>query len=210
MVNSLTPPQPDTRQKILNAARIEFHRAGFDGARMQDISDVAGINKALLHYYFKSKDELFEAVFRESFRTHFQPILEVMQMDLPLEEKVQRFVNAYISTIQIHPYIPGFVIHELNRNPQRMADLAISMNRNAVASFIQQLREGMDAGRYREMDPRQALVSLLSMMLFPFIAAPVVKGIFNLDVVAYHHFIEARKTEIPHAFFALLHPTRSV
>lgn len=210
MVNPLVPTQPDTRQKILDAARIEFHRAGFDGARMQDIADVAGINKALLHYYFKSKDELFEAVFRESFRTHFQPIIEAMQLDLPLEEKVTRFVNAYISTIQIHPYIPGFVIHELNRNPQRMADFAVSMNRNAVGGFLRQLQDGMDEGRYRVMDPRQAMVTLLSMMLFPFIAAPVVKGMFNLDVVAYHHFIEARKAEIPLAFFALLQPMRSV
>ncbi len=204
MVKPFPPPSPDSREKILDAARVVFHRAGFDGARMQDIADSARINKALLHYYFRSKDDLFEAVFQESFRTNFLPIIEVMQLDLPLEEKVTRFVNAYISTIQIHPYIPGFVIHELNRNPDRMAALAVSMNRVAVATFIEQLKQGMEAGLYREMDPRQALVSLLSMMLFPFIAAPVVKGIFNLDVVAYHHFIEARKVEIPRMFFALI------
>lgn len=206
MVNPAFPPQPDTREKILDAARIVFHRAGFDGARMQDIADGAGINKALVHYYFRNKDELFESVFKESFRTHFQPIIAVMQLDIPLEDKVTRFVNAYISTIQIHPYIPGFVIHELNRNPDRMAEMAVSMNRAAVGVFLQQLRDGMDAGVFREMDPRQALVSLLSMMLFPFIAAPVIKGMFNLDVVAYHHFVEARKVEIPRAFFALLKP----
>jgi TetR/AcrR family transcriptional regulator len=204
MVKPFPPPPPDSREKILDAARVVFHRAGFDGARMQDIADNARINKALLHYYFRSKDELFEAVFQESFRTNFQPIIEVMQLDLPLEEKVTRFVNAYISTIQIHPYIPGFVIHELNRNPDRMAAMAVSMNRTAVASFIEQLKLGMDAGLYRSMDPRQALVSLLSMMLFPFIAAPVVKGMFNLDVVAYHHVIEARKVEIPRMFFAMI------
>jgi AcrR family transcriptional regulator len=206
MVKPFPPPPPDSREKILDAARVVFHRAGFDGARMQDIADSARINKALLHYYFRSKDDLFEAVFKESFRTNFLPIIEVMQLDLPLEEKVPRFVNAYISTIQIHPYIPGFVIHELNRNPVRMSELAVSMNRSAVGTFIQQLKEGMDAGRYRQMDPRQAVVSLLSMMLFPFIASPVIKGLFNLDAVAYHQFIEARKEDIPRAFFALLKP----
>lgn len=204
MVNPAFPPQPDSRDKILDAARIVFHRAGFDGARMQDIADGAGINKALVHYYFRSKDELFEAVFQESFRTNFKPIIEVMQLDLPLEEKVTRFVDAYIRTIQIHPYIPGFVIHELNRNPDRMAAMAVSMNRGAVATFLDQLKQGMDAGLYRPMDPRQALVSLLSMMLFPFIAAPVMKGVFNLDTVAYHHFIEARKADIPRMFFAMI------
>lgn len=200
------PPTTDTRNKILNAARVEFQQGGFDGARMQDIANTAGINKALLHYYFRNKDELFEAVFRESFRTNFQPIIDVMSLDLPLEEKVPRFVNAYISTIQIHPYIPGFVVHELNRNPERMAEMAVSMNRSAVGSFLEQLKQGMDAGYYRPMDPRQALVSLLSMMLFPFIAAPVMKAMFNLDIVAYHRFIEARKEDIPRTFFALLKP----
>ena len=193
MVKPLIPPTIDTRNKILNAARIEFQQGGFDGARMQDIANTAGINKALLHYYFRSKDELFEAVFQESFRTNFQPIIDVMSLDIPLEEKVTRFVNAYISTIQIHPYIPGFVVHELNRNPERMAEMAVAMNRSAVGRFLEQLKVGMDAGVYRQMDPRQALVSLLSMMLFPFIAAPVMKGMFNLDIVAYHRFIEARK-----------------
>ena len=206
MVNPTFPPQPETREKILDAARVVFHRAGFDGARMQDIADGARINKALVHYYFRNKDELFEAVFRESFRTNFQPIIDVMALDIPLEEKVPRFVNAYISTIQIHPYIPGFVVHELNRNPERMAEMAVSMNRSAVGRFLEQLKVGMDAGAYRQMDSRQALVSLLSMMLFPFIAAPVMKGIFNLDIVAYHRFIEARKEEIPRTFFALLKP----
>jgi AcrR family transcriptional regulator len=206
MVKPFPPPPPDSREKILDAARIIFHRAGFDGARMQDIADSAGLNKALVHYYFRNKDELFEAVFRESFRTNFQPIIDVMALDIPLEDKVPRFVNAYISTIQIHPYIPGFVIHELNRNPERMADMAVAMNRSAVGRFLEQLKQGMDAGYYRQVDPRQALVSLLSMMLFPFIAAPVMKGIFNLDVVAYHRFIEARKEEIPRTFFALLKP----
>ncbi len=204
MVKPLSPPEVETRTKILAAARAAFHRAGFDGARMQDIADSAGINKALVHYYFRSKDALFDAVFKESFRVNFQPIIEGMEADIPIEEKVTRFVNAYISVIQIHPYIPGFVIHELNRNPDRMAALAASMNRQAVARFLQQIQDGIDAGRFRPIDPRQALVSLLSMMLFPFIAAPVVKGVFNLDPLQFHQFIEARKVEIPVMFFALL------
>lgn len=210
MVNPLYPRWPGTREKILNAARIEFHRAGFDGARMQLIADTAGINKALLHYHYRSKDALFEAVFSEDFRTHFVPIIEVMRLGLPLEEKVARVVAGYIDTILIHPHLPGFVIHELNRNPERMAGLAISMNRASVGVFLDQLREGMREGRYRDMDPRQAMVSLLSMLLFPFIASPVVKGVFNLDVVAFHEFMKARKDEIPRMFFAILKPTDSL
>lgn len=204
MVKPNSQNDSDSRERILSAAREVFHRAGFDGARTKDIADAAGINKALLHYYFRSKDDLFEAVFQDAFRTHFQPIIQVMGTDLPLEEKVTTFVAAYIDTILQHPYIPGFVIHELNRNPQRMANLAVTMNRGAITTFLDQIRQGITSGRYRQMDPRQALASLMSLTLFPFIAAPVIRGMFTLDDPAFHAFILERKQEIPRMFFALL------
>lgn len=204
MVKPNSQLEPDSRAKILAAAREVFHRAGFDGARTKDIADAAGINKALLHYYFRSKDDLFEAVFRDAFRANFQPIIQVMGMEIPLEEKVTTFVGAYIDTILQHPYIPGFVIHELNRNPQRMVEMAIVMNRGAINSFLDQIRQGIAAGRYRHMDPRQAFVSLMSLTLFPFIAAPLLKGVFMFDDPAYRTFISERKEEVPRMFFALL------
>jgi AcrR family transcriptional regulator len=204
MVKPNSQHDSDSRTRILAAAREVFHRAGFDGARTKDIADAAGMNKALLHYYFRSKDELFEAVFQDAFRTNFQPIIQVMGKELPLEEKVTTFVSAYIDTILQHPYIPGFVIHELNRNPQRMVDMAVSMNRGSINAFLDQIRQGIASGRYRQMDPRQAFVSLMAITLFPFIAAPLLKGVFSFDDPAYHAFITERKVEIPRMFFALL------
>lgn len=199
--------EADTRARILASARAAFHRAGFDGARTQDIADAAGINKALLHYYFRTKDALFEAVFDDAFRTHFAPVFEMMSAtDAPLEEKVRRFTDAYIRVLLLHPYLPGFVIHELNRNPDRMVMIAMGIGRGALNTVFNQLRQGMASGRYRTADPRQLLVTLMGLVLYPFIARPVVSALLQLDERAFHDFVLARKEEIPRQFFAMIQP----
>lgn len=206
MVKPTGQNDADTRDRILAAARLVFHRAGFDGARTQDIADAAGINKALLHYYFRSKDQLFEAVFEDAFRTHFTPVFEMMSVpDAPLEDKIRRFTEAYIHTLLLHPYLPGFVIHELNRNPQRLVALALGTGRGGLNAVFDQLRQGMASGRYRTADPRHLMVTLMGMVLYPFIARPVLSALLHLDERAYHDFMLARKDEIPRQFLAMLH-----
>lgn len=196
-----------TRDRILAAAREIFHRAGFDGARTQDIADAAGINKALLHYYFRTKDQLFEAVFEDAFRTHFAPIFEMMAApDAPLDHKIRRFIDTYIHTLLLHPYLPGFVIHEINRNPQRMAVMAMSAGRGALTAVFDQLRQGMASGHLRTTDPRQLMVSLMGMVLYPFIARPILTPMLHLDDRAFHDFVLARKDEVHRQFFAMVSP----
>ena len=83
----------NTEQKILNAAEEVFHTKGYDGARMQEIADKASINKGLLHYYFKSKDALFDTIFSLALRRMVTNIQSVLSMDIPLEEKINREEN---------------------------------------------------------------------------------------------------------------------
>lgn len=199
---------PDTRNRILAAAREVFQRSGFDGARTADIADMAGINKALLHYYFRSKDQLFEAVFSDAFATHFAPVLDLLSSpDLTLDEKIRRFVDAYITTLLQHPHLPGFVIHELNRNPQRLVAIATGFGRGALTSFFDQLRQGMVSGRYKTADPRQLMVSLMGMILYPFIARPLIVALFQFDERGFRDFVLTRKLEVPKQFYAMLKPT---
>jgi TetR/AcrR family transcriptional regulator len=207
MVKPTGQNDADTRVRILAAARVVFHRAGFDGARTQDIADAAGINKALLHYYFRTKDQLFESVFEDAFQTHFAPVFKMMSVpDAPLDTTIHRFTEAYIDTLLEHPYLPGFVIHELNRNPQRLVDLALDAGRSGFSAVFDQLRQGMASGIYRTADPRQLMVTLMGMVLYPFIARPILSALMQLDEHAYPDFIRYRKDEIPRQFFALLQP----
>lgn len=107
----------DTEKKILEAAKEVFQQKGMDGARMQEIANAAGINKAMLHYYFRSKQLLFEAVFKNAFSLLSPQLNKVLNDDSSIEEKVKSFTHNYISFMKKHPYLPNFIIQESNRNP---------------------------------------------------------------------------------------------
>ena len=106
------------RKKSLSAAREVFLQKGFAGARMQDIADEAGINKALLHYYFRSKEKLFETIFREAFEKLIPHITEVFSSDLPFYDKIRAFTDAYITMAIENPFIPLFVLNAMHSDPE--------------------------------------------------------------------------------------------
>src|ERR1700712_5053671 len=95
-----------TEQKILAAAEEVFHEKGYDGARMQEIAEHAGINKGLLHYYFKTKDKLFEAIFSRALQHMISKIFGILEMELPLEDKIRLIVDQYMSMILKNPTLP--------------------------------------------------------------------------------------------------------
>jgi TetR/AcrR family transcriptional regulator len=112
-----------TEEKIFEAATDVFVEKGMDGARMQDIATLAGINKALLHYYFRTKDQLFSKVFEKIAKRMFSKFAPVFDENLTLEEKIRFFFNAHISFMKDNPRLPGFILNELNRNPARIKKL---------------------------------------------------------------------------------------
>src|ERR1700759_4757996 len=107
-----------TEEKILSAAKKVFLTKGMDGARMQDIADEAGINKALLHYYFRSKDKLFEQIFLDVAGALLPRIFAILESDRGLFEKIESFCDEYISQLIETPYVPIFILNEIHRQPQ--------------------------------------------------------------------------------------------
>src|SRR5687768_8536696 len=116
-------PDEGTEQKIFDAADRVFARRGTDGARMQEIAEEAGVNKALLHYYYRTKDQLAEAVFKRIVAKFLPTVVQVMASDLELEEKVERIVHTYLDQLSRRPYIPGYVISEITHHPDRLPKL---------------------------------------------------------------------------------------
>ncbi|MFK5974290.1 MAG: TetR/AcrR family transcriptional regulator, partial [Flavobacteriaceae bacterium] len=108
----------NTENRILTAAKNVFQRKGMDGSRMQEIANEAGINKAMLHYYYRSKQLLFEAVFKNAFSLLAPQLNAILNDDSSIEEKIKNFTHNYITFILKHPYLPNFIIQELNRNPE--------------------------------------------------------------------------------------------
>ncbi|HPF52532.1 MAG TPA: TetR/AcrR family transcriptional regulator [Draconibacterium sp.] len=186
----------NTEEKILNAAQTVFIRKGMDGARMQEIANEAGINKALLHYYFRTKEKLFNAIFKMVFSRIFPNLMTMVYSDLPFEEKLGIFLDKYIDLLQKNPYLPTFILKEMNRNPEFLATI-IKSNGVNPAEVMGMFEKEMDAGKIRRLDPRDLLVNMLGLSIFPIAAGPLLSIMFfENDKNAYNEFIEKRKITI--------------
>ena len=185
--------QTNAEQLILQAARKVFIEKGMEGARMQEIADEAGINKALLHYYFRSKDKLFQAVFLEAFQKFLPQIELLIKSELPFLEKLHLFINNYISIMIENPYIPGFVLNELTQNPQRLADL-LKNRTSRMPELLVQIHNEIENGILKPFEPKQILINSLALCIFPFVARPVIQNIFfGNNRETYDSFLEERK-----------------
>lgn len=192
----MTELDTTTEQSILKAARKIFTHKGFDGARMQEIADEAGINKALLHYYFRSKDKLFEAIFKDVLNTVFPKVISVLMSPIPLFEKIEQVSFNYIEMLKQNPDIAIFVFHEISRNPQRL----VGNFKNAGADFEvikTQIAQEVEAGNIIPIKAEHLIANLISMCVFPFIAKPVFMGLTGMDQNAWLQFLEERKQIIP-------------
>ena len=181
-----------TEDKILEAAKNVFVTKGMEGARMQEIADAAGINKALLHYYFRSKERLFEAIFSEIIKFAFPKITRIAQSDEPFVTKLEQVVDAYIDLLIKHPFIPGFVMKELNRDPSGLFKMIVKFGLNPQF-FFDQIQLAMDRGEIIQMPPRHLAANIISMCIFPFAARPLVSFVlFKDDQVALEAFYAER------------------
>ncbi|MGD0710185.1 MAG: TetR/AcrR family transcriptional regulator [Bacteroidales bacterium] len=185
-----------TEKKILDAAKTVFLEKGFDGARMQEIADEAKINKALVHYYFRSKDKLFDAIFQEAFQQFLPKIAEIMMTEKPLFEKIEFFIDTYIFMLLKNPHLPGFVMHEINRNPDRIVN--IIKGSGFKPEYLEKaIRKEVKAGLIIPIDPVHLIINILGMCLFPIIGRPIIKGfVFNDSDKAYNKFLSERKKEV--------------
>jgi AcrR family transcriptional regulator len=181
-----------TEEKILEAAKTVFVSKGMDGARMQEIADEAGINKALLHYYFRSKERLFEAIFSEIIKFAFPKITKVLLSDIPMIIKIEQVIDAYMNLLIKHPFIPGFIIKEMNRDPSGLFKLIVKFGLNPQ-NIADKIQEAMDKGEIIQMDPRHLAVNVVSMCVFPFAARPILSFvIFKDDQKALEAFYKER------------------
>lgn len=185
-----------TEEKIFNAARIVFQKKGFAGARMQEIADEAGINKAMLHYCFKNKQLLFEAVFMNAFSQLAPEINEIFNSDATVFEKIRKFTNSYISFVIVNPYLPSFIIQEMNNNPEFVMSFLNHKNRPNPTPLLVQIEKEIADGIIKPIPPKQLLLDIFSMTVFPFAAKILVKGIIQLSENEFNEMMEVRKTSI--------------
>lgn len=186
----------NTEGVILNAAEGIFQSKGMDGARMQEIADKAGINKAMLHYYYRSKQLLFEAVFNKAFSLLAPQLNKVLNDDSSIEDKIRNFTSNYISFIIKHPYLPNFIIQELNRNPDFLLKLKENKNFPNISKFNKQVENEVENGIIKPIKGEQLFINIMALNIFPFIATPLIKAFANVDDKQFKSLMKDRKTEV--------------
>lgn len=204
----------DTEQRILDAAHAVFLRRGTAGARMQEIAAEAGVNQALLHYYFRSKDRLAEAVFRRAAMRLVPPVLEILASDKSLSDKVDAVVTHEIDRLRESPHLPGYIIAELTHHPERAGQLfagltGISHGQVAPRVFTilrKQIDEEVASGRMRRIAPEEFVVNLISLCIFPFAGRPLIAALLGLDDAGFEKMMRKRRRELPEFFMGALRP----
>ena len=191
MLKDLSP-----EEKILNAAKRVFENKGMSGARMQEIADEAKINKSLLHYYYRSKQLLFEAVFKTAFNKLAPQINNIFISDASIFEKIENFSNDYTAFMIRQPYLPNFILQELNRNPDFVKELISPKSFPGIKKFQNQINAAVNNGEIRPIASEQLFINILALNVFPFIGAPLIKGFINSTDKKYKTILEHRKTDV--------------
>ena len=186
----------NTETEILIAAKEIFQQKGMAGARMQEIADKAKINKALLHYYYRSKQLLFEAVFKSAFSLLAPQLNKVLNDDSDLFEKIRKFTENYVSFVIKHLYLPNFVIQELNKNPEFVQKLRSEKNFPSIEKFKLQVSDAINQGIIKPIEAEQLFINIISLNIFPFIGEPLLMTLVNVDKESYNKILENRKTEV--------------
>jgi TetR/AcrR family transcriptional regulator len=185
-----------TEEKIFNAARAIFQKKGFAGTKMQEIADEAGINKAMLHYCFKNKQQLFEAVFMNAFNQLAPQISAIFNSEDSVFDKITKFTHSYISFVIDNPILPQFVIQEMNNNPDFVMSFLKNEKKPNPLLLLSQIEKEIADGIIKPIKPKQLLLDIFSMTIFPFAAHRMMKGMLQISDAEFNQMMEERKTAI--------------
>lgn len=185
-----------TQQRILEVATNVFYQKGLAGARMQEIADLSGINKAMLHYYYKTKEQLFEKVFQRTFYIYMESVSKLLKNKLPLKEKLSQFIDEVMDTLTEYPYIPVFILHELNQNPERLGDLVVANEPIDFEELKKEVAREVRKGNLKKVKAEQLLTDLIALTVMPFVAQPLLSKVLGKNQQQYAAFLKERKKEL--------------
>lgn len=191
--------QENTEDKILNAARKVFTSKGYAAARMDDIAKEAGMNRALIHYYFRSKEKMFQIIFEEKFKIFFSSISQVLNSDNNVKEKVINLIRVYFIQLKENPDLPLFIMNEVNVSPDNFIKLISNFKvtpKEAFKSFHNQVQKEVEEGKIRNIKPYVLILNILSLSIFPFIARKMFININNISETEYFKILENRIEDV--------------
>lgn len=183
-----------TEELILGAAREVFMSKGLAGARMQEIADKAGINKALLHYYFRSKEKLFQIIMKENMGQFMQVIEQLVNnKETSIDEKIEALVNNYIDMLLKVPDMPLFVLSNVKENLGHL-----KLRQKFMGSyFMAQISEAMEKKEIVKMHPIHIMLNVIGLTIFPFVARNIFQNDTGISIEEFKRLMEERKKLVP-------------
>ncbi|MEZ0607394.1 TetR/AcrR family transcriptional regulator [Fibrella sp. WM1] len=194
----------DTEVKIKEAARRVFLEKGYEGAKIRQIADAAGVNVALVNYYFRSKEELFRSIYQETLADFLSRLAILLNEETPIEVKIWKLVDRYVDFLMDNPMIPSFILSQANAEAGGFVRQLPIKEIVEQSYFRKQLLEEAAKGTIRPVHPLQLIMSMIANIVFPVIARPVLSYIGSLDDEAYRQFINDRKKIVPEMLMAYL------
>lgn len=165
---------------------------------MEEIAKEAGINRALLHYYFRDKETMFNIIFETRFKEFFTGLFGVFQSNAPLYEKIRNIVDHEITVLSKHPDLARFVIMEIAQQPDRLIQFGQKLGLNPrlmLENFQKEIRQNVQDGKIRPVDGRQLLMNIISICIYPFVAKPIIKTMMQMDENTFADLMEKRKKD---------------
>ncbi len=190
-----------TEEKILFSAIEIFIKEGFAGARMQVIADNAGINKAMLHYYFRSKEQLFQKVFEISYSKMYPKLEKEVLEDKSVYCILCNMVDVYLDFLKENPFLPGLIISTLNHNPEFLKKIP----RSVPIALFEKIKKAIEAKEIKKVDPPQLLTSIISLCMAPYAAKKMMLHMSGLNEKEFEVFMEEKKAFVKKLIKHMLH-----
>lgn len=189
----------DTEADILKAAEQEFMLKGFDGAKTASIAQSAGVTHAMLHYYFRTKEQLFERILADKMSLMGRSVLTAFgNSQLPLFDRLKDGMSRHFDFLMENPDLPRFIVNEVFSRPERYELMRKDISR-IVDKLMQGVQQELDTlaaqGKIVPIDVRMLMLDVVSLNIFPFIAYPVIEPIFGNIAVDREQFFALRKAE---------------
>lgn len=187
-----------TEERIKEAAKRLFTKKGYAAVKTRDIAAEAGINLALLNYYFRSKEKLFDIIMLENFSKFIQAItVKIVDGEATVEEKIGKVVNDYIDFLTLNPDLPLFILNEIRANPSKIASKINEESAPMRAHFMKALQESMKQGNMKPLDQFHFMANLIGLTVFPFVARPILQKVTNVSDEQFNAYMQERKKLVP-------------
>jgi TetR/AcrR family transcriptional regulator len=188
--------EAQTEQLIKEKAKELFFKKGLIKTTTQEIADAAGVNRALIHYYFRSREHMLSILLDEAMEEKRERVKSILSFDLPFREKIARYIDAIITYNMTYPYLENFIISETVRNKDR-TEAYCARNQSRSSDLIRdQLADEIMQGRLAPITPEHFLVNLIALCNYPMLAKPILRTIHGMTEDAYHEFLLERKQVI--------------